>query len=201
MVNEVTPTEEQTKALLAPGANDDLINYPGKGDEIKFETDDVRPPRLGLAQSNSPQVKRGNPKTIDGLREGDLFNDLTQQVYGEGPLEIVVIRYLGHRAMQFRDMKEGGGVIDFNVPLDDPRCQFTDGPPDPVTGKPTRVKPIATHFYDYLVWLPETSEIVALSMKGTSLKAAKESNDTMAEAQAKPGHPADLARSLAARSG
>jgi hypothetical protein len=165
-----------TKAIEKKGetalASADLVNGHGEGTD-GLGHDDVRPPRLSLAQAMSPQLKKTDPKYIQGLSEGQLYNDLTTENYGEGPIEMVVIMFLGKRAMEFAPMDEGGGIVDFDVPLNDPRCAFTTG----ANGE--RVKPVATTFYDYLVWLPETSEVCALSMKNTQLKVAKSLNSLL----------------------
>lgn len=144
-------------------------------DQKRFEQEDLILPRLGLAQSNSPQVKKGNAKRIEGLAEGQLFNTLTGDIYGEGPLAFVVVKFLGKRAIEFASMDEGGGVVDFNVPLTrDPKTNaYVD---DRMRFGADGEKPRATLFYEYLVWLPDSGEAVVLSMKGTQLKIAKSLN-------------------------
>lgn len=142
----------------------DLIRDAGRGTE-NIGADDVRPPRLLICQAGSPQRKPDDAKQIVGLQELDMFNDLSGEIYGRGPLNFIVISSLGSRHIEFAPMSEGGGVIDYDVAPDDPRAQFTSE-----NGK--RVKPVATKFYDYLAWLPEQQELVALSMKSTQIKTA-----------------------------
>lgn len=151
---------------------DDMIRDAGKGTE-EIGSDDVRPPRLLLCQSGSPQRKPDDPKQIAGLQELDMFNDLSGEIYGRGPLKFTVIRSLGSRHIQFAPIDEGGGVIDFDVPADDPRTQFT------TNDEGERVKPVATKFYDYLVWLVDQQEMVALSMKSSQIKTAIKLNGLM----------------------
>lgn len=169
---KTTEKEKQETALATQQSAGELATIPadmiadaGKGTE-SIGSDDVRPPRLLICQSGSPQRKPGNAKQIKGLNEMDMFNDLTNEIYGQGPLKFVVVKTLGSRHMQFAPMDEGGGVIDYDVPANDERTRFTtdaDG---------HRVRPVATKFYDYLIWLPEHSEIVALSLKSTAIKIA-----------------------------
>ncbi len=146
---------------------DDLVKDAGRGTE-KIGQDDVRPPRLKITQSGSPQRKPDNDKQIAGLQELDMFNDLTGEIYGRGPLNIIVIAQLGARGMQFAG--DGKTVLDFDVKLDDPRMQFTTDK----DGK--RVKPVASKFYDYLLWLPDQTELVALSLSSTMLPVAVKLN-------------------------
>jgi hypothetical protein len=126
---------------------------------------DMLLPRLALCQSNSPQRKRGNEKFIQGLDEGMMFNSLTGDIYGES-VNIIPIS-LNKRAMQFRPMEEGGGIIDRDVPFDDPRCDYDN------TKEGKDAKPIATRMYDWLVYIPETAEFAVVSFKGTSEKTGK----------------------------
>lgn len=172
--------EEKTTAVAEvpkPGAlaviPEDMIRDEGKGVEA-IGAEDVKPARLRICQAGSPQRKTDDPKQIQGLNELDMFNDLSGENYGRGPLRFCVIKSLGSRHMEFAPMEEGGGVIDFDVKAGDPRTLFTV---DEASGK--RVKPIATKFYDYLVWLPDTYEIVAWSLKSTMLKLALQLNGIM----------------------
>lgn len=140
-------------------------------------SNDIKPPALRIAQSGTPQTKRAEGAVyIQGLQEGMLFNSLSREIFGEGPISLVVINQLGHRHVEFAPKSEGGGVLDFNVPDGDPRTDFTEGVID---GKKVRLKPAATKFYDYLVFvvLPERSPIMmTMSLKSTQLKKAVDLN-------------------------
>lgn len=165
-------TEDQKKDAVArreaPGAlaiPEDLREHAGHGTE-GIGADDVRPPRLVLAQGGHPQTKKHDEKYIKGLAEGDLFNDLTCAIY-DRPVQFVVVRFLGKRAMEFysdeEKKKTGQLVKDMSVPLTDPRCQ-------PTTDKDGNwVKPVADIFADYLIFLPRTAEIVTLTFKNADL--------------------------------
>lgn len=148
---------------------EDLVADAGRGTSNIGE-EDVRPPRVGICQAGSPQRKPDDAKQIVGLNELDMFNDLSEENYGRGPLKFVVFEARKPRYIQFAPVEEGGGVIDFDVPANDPRTQFTTGD----DGK--RVKPIATKFYDFLVWLVDQQEPAVVSMKGSQLKVAVQLN-------------------------
>lgn len=127
---------------------------------------DIRFPALKLAQSMTPQAKRSDPKYIDGLLEGFLFNTVTQEVYGDKPMSLVVVAYRGRRNTEF-DPNDRTVVLETNIPDDDPRCNFTVGQDG------VKKKPSATTFKDFVVVAlrdgldPET---LTLSVKGTQLK-------------------------------
>lgn len=131
--------------------------------------DDIQMPRLTLAQGLSPQIVPTDPKYIEGLKLGEMFNNLTNEIYGVGPLEMTIIRGYTPRGIEFYPRSEGGGIKNFNVPLGDPRMEF---------GANGEV-PIATKFYEYIAMLLPKRELIALSMKGTTLKVARQLNSLL----------------------
>lgn len=150
-------------------------DYLQKGDIRGTEDltkEDLQLPRIGLAQGLSPQLMEGNPKFIPGLKIGDMFNNLTGEILGRGPFEFTVVRRDKPRGIEFYPLAEGGGIKDFNVPLTDPRMNFG------ANGE----KPKATKFYDFvIVFLPINlddpfSNLIALSLKSSGLKVARELN-------------------------
>ena len=124
--------------------------------------EDVLMPRLAIAQGLSPQINKTKPEFIKGLELGQMFNTLTHEIYGEGPLRFWIVRRDKPRFIEFKPMEEGGGIVDYNVPANDPRTKF---------GRDGEL-PVATKFYDYIIVL-ESGEMLAMSCKGTSLKAAQ----------------------------
>lgn len=131
--------------------------------------DDILMPRIGLAQQMSPELVEGDAKYIDGLKIGNLFNTVTKQIYGN-TLLFTVIRMDPPRYVEFIPREAGGGIKDPNVPANDPRTQWG------ANGE----KPLATKFYDFLVMLQPSREIVALSFKSTGIKAARQLNGLVA---------------------
>jgi len=140
--------------------------------------EDLILPRLALAQGLSPELIRTDGKYIEGLKMGDIFNTLTGEILGEGPIDFTIIRADRPRGIEYIPKKDGGGVKDFNVPLDDPRMKFG----------PNREKPVATKFYDFIIMMVPSLEPCALSLKSTGLKVAMTINALMKIRQA--GGPA-----------
>ena len=136
--------------------------------------EDMLMPRLALAQKMSHEVDPENAKFIEGLEVGDMFNSVTKQIYGPDAIEFVVLRRDVPRYVEFHPREQGGGIKDMNVPANDPRTQFTRGQ----DGK--SVKPVATKFYDFIVMLLPSMEIIGLSFKSTGLKAARQLNTFLA---------------------
>jgi len=156
--------KKQPAALALP----DFVDPTDRRGADNITGDDIRLPRLSLAQALSPEVLKGDPKRIEGLESGDIFSNLLQTNYHNGPVSVVVVRREDPRAMEFypKNSKEGQGVKDRNVPLDDPRCKFgKDGTP-----------PVATIFHEYVAFDAETKEPFILSFKSTSAGAARALN-------------------------
>lgn len=157
----LTPAEQQEF--------DELMKDAGRGTE-NIGANDVRPPRLMLCQAGSPQRKPDDPKQIPGLNELDLFNSLTGENYGRS-VNFAVIASLGSHYVEF---DKDNNVVDREVPPNDPRTEWpkaADGSPL-LDEKGRKVKPVATHFRDYLIWLVDSQEVVVLSFKSTTMSMA-----------------------------
>lgn len=163
-----TEMNEIEAAKQAALARPDYLPQGNAGTE-HIKKDDMQMPRLGLAQALSPQLIEGKPEYIPDLRAGQMFNTLSQQVYGKGPLTFSILRADPPRGIEFNPRDAGGGVKDPNVPLDDPRMKFTTGP----NGE--SINPIATKFYDFILEI-NGSELIALSLKASGLKVARTLN-------------------------
>lgn len=171
---DVDHGEPRTLATKPPSGLQDWIK-PGdaRGDEA-IERGDVKLPLLRVCQALAPQRVESDARYLAGLQEGDLFNDLTGEIYGRGPLPFVVVRF-DKRGVQF-GANYGDPIVDMNVPLDDPRMAFETIEKD---GAAVRVKPRATLFYDYTILILRESavpELIVFSLKTTQLKKGREFN-------------------------
>lgn len=188
MVDKNTALATQNPAMLAT-VSSQVPEYIQQNDVRGTENigkDDIKFPALKLAQDMSPEVKRHEAAFIEGLRAGELWNSITRDNYGEDPIGIVVVNFLGHRNVEF-DPNDRNVVLDGAVPDNDWRCQFggRDGterdPKNPLKLK----KPVATKFYDYLILAIIGSNeptVMTWSLKSTQLKKATVLNSVM-----KPG--------------
>jgi hypothetical protein len=166
MTEKITTTniatvEKNTALTPAP----DYIPKSRRGFEDTLQSD-LQIPRLALAQALSPQVTDGDPNRIPGLEVGGLFNSVTQQNYGK-EVFVQVLRKMPLRAMEFRSVDDGGGVVDPDVPIGDPRLAWGN------TGDKKADKPKATLFRDFLAIVLPQREVIALSFKSSGITAAK----------------------------
>lgn len=111
--------------------------------------DEVRLPRLLMAQGLSPQITPGESSFIEGLTLFDMFNDQSNTIYGKGPITFVPVRR-EKRRIEFVPRSEGGGVLDLNVPAGDERLKWTKSSPE--VERPD-VPPRATEFVEFVVLL------------------------------------------------
>ncbi len=135
---------------------------------------DINMPRIDIAQKMSPEIDPTNAaKFIEGLTFTDLFHSSTKQNLGKGPLHFVILRRDDPRWIEWIQRELGGGIKDKDVKRGDPRTKFGSA------GE----KPIATEYHDFIVLLlngfdPKNplDSIVALSLKSSGIKAAKQLN-------------------------
>ena len=125
---------------------------------------DLRLPRLAIAQGLSPQLTPDSSDYIKGLGMFDLFNDLTGEIYGRGPLKFIPVRRETRR-IEF-DPDNRGVPLDLNVPMGDPRCEWTQNED---TGE--REAPRATKFTEFVIFLVREGrdpEPIVMSIKDTN---------------------------------
>lgn len=108
----VTPAGNKvdTGAMILMGDKQDLshIKQTARGNE-NVGVEDLVIPRLEIVQGLSPALKPGDPGFIEGAKQGDLINSVTNRVYGR---EVFVVPV--HYAKQFlvwKKYSEGGGFF------------------------------------------------------------------------------------------
>jgi hypothetical protein len=172
----MTPKNEGTALVETPKntalARPDFIPQSTAGTD-HITKDDIQLPRLALAQGLTPQVQADK----EGFKTGVLFNSVTEELLGTGPIDFYIVRADRPRFIEFFPRASGGGVKDMNVPANDPRTQFTKDE----NGK--SVKPLATKFYDFLIVIADRlaadpmNALIALSFKSSGLKTARTLNN------------------------
>jgi hypothetical protein len=176
VANEAAPTQALA-TQAAPGPiqqyDEEVPDFIEVGSTAGTEgigKDDLLMPRLTLAQPQTP-LFLADQASGGTMRLGDMFNNLTNSVYGKGPIRVVIVRRDPPKWIEFHPMDEGGGVKDFDVAPGDERTEWRKDE----NGKSK--KPIATEFYEYIALLPDFGEeMIALSFKNTGIKVAKQLN-------------------------
>lgn len=140
----------------------DFVDAGERTEAQELAPDEVRLPRLSIAQALSPQVLENKPEFIEDLRTGDLFNDLTKEIYGRGPV-LFAVAAKADRYIEFIPREEGGGIKDMDVKPGDPRTHWR-------TENGERLPPLATKFMEFIAVLlkPSGPETILLSIKDTN---------------------------------
>jgi hypothetical protein len=164
------PVESSPTDLMALGSIQGVAERPKSIDPNDMygtegiSADELRLPRMLIAQAQSPQMTEGNSAFIEGLKNYDLFNDLTNEIYGRGPITFVACRR-DVRIIEFVPREEGGGIVDMEVPRNDPRTKWTkdeDG---------NKIPPVATEFVECVALLlrpGKMPEPIVISIKTTN---------------------------------
>lgn len=109
--------DEETRAVVAQPSSyvpaefgDDLAQYAGAG--VSERQEDFLIPFIGIAQSNSPQLKKQQAdKFIPGLEAGDMFNTATREIYRADEGVLVVPAFFQKALVEWVLRDEGGGYV------------------------------------------------------------------------------------------
>ncbi len=182
--NKIAKTDSQSIAALNEFFQEEVAltnerpSFIAEGDRTGTEDigiDDVRMPRLVIAQGLSPEMTPGDPAHIPGLTMFDMFNSGTKQIYGKGPIYFVVVKR-DTRRIEFKPRIEGGGVVDLDVPKGDDRLKWHG-----------KIPPVATTFTEFVSLLLKAdgvTEPIVISVKHTNkhnTNAAKDLNGFISE--------------------
>jgi hypothetical protein len=146
------------------------------------EQSDILLPRLGLCQALSPQKRKSHSSYIDGLLEGQLFNSVTQEIYGE-TLDVIPLFFFKNR-IKFIPMDAGGGMdcqsqngIDGGriCPSGCASCQYSIwGNGKALADGEQQDPPACTMYHNYMTFNPNDMTPIAISYKSSGLKLSKQ---------------------------
>lgn len=164
-------------ALASPVAGftiDDLALDQGAGTQNVTATD-LSTPIISVLQSNSPQCKRSDPKYIEGAKEGDLYNNVTNEVYdGEHGL-VVVPCYFEKVFIEWRPNRGGlVGIHKSDTPLRDQVKMVKNAEGKDIPTLPSGNNLIETNQH-YVLLLTEGNapEGAVISMASSQLKSSR----------------------------
>lgn len=146
----------------------------------KVEQSDILLPRLGLCQALSPQKRKSNSAYIESLQEGQLFNTVTQEIYGE-ELDIIPLFFFKNR-IKFFPLDEGGGIdCQSKNAIDGGRinrlcsaCQYSVWGNGVRDGDGANKPPLCTIYHNFMSFIPADMTPIAISYKASGLKLSKQ---------------------------
>lgn len=182
------PKVEQGKQLVESDKPNNLPAILSNMEEMAgagFEgmgADDIAIPFTNILQSGSPQVKRGDPAKIEGASEGDIFNNVTMEVFkGDAGVEVIPCAYQ-KRYIEWKPREAGGGL----VMIHDNDSILQQCTKDEMTGRFTlpngnNIVPTAYHYI--LVVKDGGYQRAVISMASTQLKVSRRWNAQMQSIQ------------------
>lgn len=139
----------QTQTPAGALARPSFIETSTEGTE-GIVSEDIKLPRLAIAQGLSPQMIPGDPMHIPGLKLFDFFNDLSGEIYRSMTPDVKPLPFVvGRRDVKFIefDPNDRKVPLDLDVPRNDPRTRW--GKDENGKGTPPR----ATKFVEFIVML------------------------------------------------
>lgn len=97
----------QNSALIAESAMPEWLAKGNRGSE-EVDSNDLVLPRIGVLQALSPQIKKSDPKFIQGAEQGKVWNTLTGELYGDDGIIFVPVLFR-KEWVAFKDRNKGGG--------------------------------------------------------------------------------------------
>lgn len=158
---------------------DSFLEDEGVG--VDFDSADVQLPFLQILQSVSHQVKKADPKFIQGAEEGMIFNTLTEELIpGETGVLAVPCVYEKLHCI-WRPRKIGGGFLGshpYEVSREEP-CTRDPEKGDLILPDGNILEPTAQY---YILMIREAGEVerVVLSLSRTGMRASRKWNALLA---------------------
>lgn len=155
-----------------------ILNFVNEADSMEgfeqLDSSKMAVPFLKIAQSLSPQLKKTKAEYIEGLEEGDIFNQSTKEVYGKS-VELIILKYEN----VFIEWKpDRGGLVSYHTPENADRLAVDKSDFRKwITADGNEL----VEYYSYycLVVGHEKQGIVILSLSSSALKTARELNRIM----------------------
>ena len=165
-----TAVAKAKQTAVSTDVLDDILDMAGVG--AAFDSSELQIPFVRVAQALSPQLNKKKPEYIDGLSNGDAFNNLTGQVWkGEEGL-VVVPCYQTTKYLEFVPREQGGGFRGEIAPNDPVLQRTTRNGGKEVLPNGNELVKSDQHFC--LIVDPDgMTQPVVVDMKSTQLKVSR----------------------------
>jgi hypothetical protein len=165
----------QQGGAIVDSRPDFLKKGQGRGQE-NVTHQDLIIPRLEVVQSLSPARDKRHQDYIEGAEEGQLYNSVTRELYGED-VTVVPVFFL-KEWLVWKDRKKGGGFRGAFANKTDAQLAIKDLK-DPKTGKledPDDYAIVDTNQMFCLLLTPEGNQQIVISMAKSKAKVARKWN-------------------------
>ena len=173
MANQVAKKEDSPLAI----SSEDLLAFAGQGTE-GLKTDDLAIPFINVLQSNSPQILKHDGKYIEGAEVGMLFNTVTNELFGDGGVEVIPCAYQ-RTLVEWVPRDQEGGFVAVHDPESGILSQTTKNERgQDVLPNGNYLANTASHYVVLLSPMYGTTQAV-ISMTSTQLKKSRRWNTQM----------------------
>jgi len=108
---------KKKNAELSTDVMDDIMEFAGEG--ASYDSSEMQIPFIRILQAMSPQLKKREAVYIEGAEQGDMFNNVTMELFhGEDGITVVPC-YQTTKYLEFVPREEGGGYVG-EIPVTDP---------------------------------------------------------------------------------
>ena len=108
---------KKKSAELSTDVMDDILEFAGVG--ATFDSSEMQIPFVRILQAMSPQLKKREAQYIEGSEQGDMFNNVTMELFtGEQGINVIPC-YQTTKYLEFVPRDQGGG-FQGEIPTDDP---------------------------------------------------------------------------------
>jgi hypothetical protein len=167
MSNAVTKAKE---TALSTDVMDDIFDNAGDG--ASYESSEMQIPFVRVAQSLSPQLNKKKAEYIEGLSNGDAYNNLTNQMWAGEKGLVVIPCFQTTKYLEFVPRESGGGFRG-EISASDPVLQRTsrNGSKEILPSGNELVK--ADQHFCLIVDEEGMTQPVVIDMKSTQLKVSR----------------------------
>ena len=175
--NAVQKVEDEAKVPALASNLLDMVSADAGAGLNEMGADDFAIPRIGIIQSLSPQRNLQKPEFIEGCVEGQIFENVTKQLWKGGDGIVVIPVAYQPTYLEWKPRESGGGLVK-NHGKDATLFQST-----PANDKGKRITKdgnIIQRYGEYFVMVMNADGVpvrAVLSMTGTALKQAKAWNN------------------------
>ena len=107
---------------LSTDVMDDILEFAGEG--ATYDSSEMQIPFIRILQAMSPQLKKREAQYIEGSEQGDMFNNVTMELFTGEEGVTVVPCFQTTKYLEFVPREQGGG-FQGEIPATDPVLQKT----------------------------------------------------------------------------
>ena len=113
---------KKKNAELSTDVMDDILEFAGEG--ATYDSSEMQIPFIRILQAMSPQLKKREAQYIEGSEQGDMFNNVTMELFTGEEGVTVVPCFQTTKYLEFVPREQGGG-FQGEIPATDPVLQKT----------------------------------------------------------------------------